>query len=160
MERLHDRATQEFDHTHEGTAVSQFRSPRASRPRRCIPRLESLENRDVPSGLVGDLKEEPPGPPPPPPPPPPLDLPRTGGIAVQSGSAVEVFVVNHTLNTVNLREKGDGKIQAEWDGGKVHTFSHVREFYVHSIAGPVELNVNGHPTAHFVHGTAKLPVTQ
>jgi len=52
-------------------------------------------------------------------------LPRTGGISVQSGTGVFVGVGQPTTNTAQVTDDGKGDVEADWNGGKVHSFSGV-----------------------------------
>jgi hypothetical protein len=50
-------------------------------------------------------------------------LPRTGGVSAQSGSTLAIGVGQPTTNSVQLTDDGKGDIQAEWNGGPVHSFT-------------------------------------
>jgi hypothetical protein len=50
-------------------------------------------------------------------------LPRTGGVSEQSGTVVGIGVGQRTTNTVQVTDLGQGGIEAEWNGGPVHTFT-------------------------------------
>jgi hypothetical protein len=52
-----------------------------------------------------------------------LHLPRTGGVSEQSGTFVGIGVGQRTTNTVQVTDDGQGDIQAEWNGGPVHSFT-------------------------------------
>jgi hypothetical protein len=52
-------------------------------------------------------------------------LPRTGGVSAQSGSMLAIGVGQPTTNSVQLTDDGKGEIQAEWNGGPVHSFTTV-----------------------------------
>ncbi len=52
-------------------------------------------------------------------------LPRTGGAAAQSGTTVGIGVGQPRTNTVQVTDDGQGGIQAEWNGGPVHSFTGV-----------------------------------
>ena len=55
-----------------------------------------------------------------------LRLPRTGGVSEQRGTVLGIGVGQPTTNTVQVTETGQGGIQAEWNGGPVHSFSGIR----------------------------------
>jgi len=50
-------------------------------------------------------------------------LPRTGGVSEQSGTVLGIGVGQRTTNTVHVTDDGQGGIQAEWNGGPVHSFT-------------------------------------
>ena len=50
-------------------------------------------------------------------------LPRTGGVSEQSGTVLGIGVGQPTTNTVQVTDDGQGGIQAEWNGGPVHSFT-------------------------------------
>ena len=50
-------------------------------------------------------------------------LPRTGGVSEQSGSVLSIGVGQPATNTVQVTDLGQGRIQAEWNGGPVHSFT-------------------------------------
>jgi hypothetical protein len=52
-------------------------------------------------------------------------LPRTGGVSAQTGSMLAIGVGQPTTNTVQVTDDGKGDIQAEWNGGPVHSFTTV-----------------------------------
>jgi hypothetical protein len=52
-------------------------------------------------------------------------LPRTGGVSAQTGSMLAIGVGQPTTNTVQLTDDGRGDVQAEWNGGPVHSFTTV-----------------------------------
>ena len=79
-----------------------------------------------------------------------VNLPRTGGIAVQSGSLLTVVLDNkvgqHGLDTVTVVDDGKGDIQVNWDGGPVHSFSGVSQIVIDSMPTQTEqvtLQLNG-----------------
>jgi hypothetical protein len=53
-------------------------------------------------------------------------LPRTGGVSEQSGTVLGIGVGQRRTNTVQATEDGQGGIQAEWNGGPVHSFTGIR----------------------------------
>ena len=55
-----------------------------------------------------------------------LRLPRTGGVSEQSGTVLGIGVGQPTTNTVQVTDDGQGGIQAEWNGGPVHSFTGIR----------------------------------
>ena len=55
-----------------------------------------------------------------------LHLPRTGGVSEQSGTILGIGVGQPTTNTVQVTDDGQGGIQAEWNGGPVHSFTGIR----------------------------------
>jgi hypothetical protein len=57
-------------------------------------------------------------------------LPRTGGVSAQTGSMVAIGVGQPKSNAVQITDDGAGDIQAEWNGGPVHTFSGVETMEV------------------------------
>jgi hypothetical protein len=52
-------------------------------------------------------------------------LPRTGGVSEQSGTILDIGVGQRTINTAQLTDDGQGGIQAEWNGGPVHSFTSI-----------------------------------
>jgi hypothetical protein len=50
-------------------------------------------------------------------------LPRTGGVSVQNGTVLGIGVGQPTTNTVQVTDDGKGNIQAEWNGGPVHSLT-------------------------------------
>jgi hypothetical protein len=50
-------------------------------------------------------------------------LPRTGGIFIQNGAALGIGVGQRHGNTVQISDDGAGDIQADWNGGPVHSFN-------------------------------------
>ncbi len=55
-----------------------------------------------------------------------LHLPRTGGVSEQRGTVLGIGVGQPTTNTVQVTETGQGGIQAQWNGGPVHSFTGIR----------------------------------
>ncbi len=55
-----------------------------------------------------------------------LHLPRTGGVSEQRGTVLGIGVGQLTTNTVQVTEEGQGGIQAQWNGGPVHSFTGIR----------------------------------
>jgi hypothetical protein len=54
---------------------------------------------------------------------PTISLPRTGGVAVQTGAVLSIAVAaKPTSSTLQITDDGAGDVTAEWDGGPVHTF--------------------------------------
>ena len=53
-------------------------------------------------------------------------LPRTGGVSEQSGTVLGIGVGQRKTNTVQVTEDGQGGIQAQWNGGPVHSFTGIR----------------------------------
>ncbi len=97
---------------------------------RVVPQLEILEARIAPVNKL---------PPPPLPPSPlpflPIELPRTGGVAIQTGSIVELNLLNTPLPSATLIvTDGLGDVALEWDGGPIHFFSGVSNIVVNSVA--------------------------
>jgi len=67
---------------------------------------------------------------------PPPTPPRTGGVAVQSGSvATALIVATPPKSTVAITDDGKGDFQVEWDGGAVHSFTGVKVLGV-EVEGP------------------------
>jgi hypothetical protein len=50
-------------------------------------------------------------------------LPRTGGVSEQSGTVLGIGVGQSKANTVQVTDDGQGHIQADWNGGPVHSLS-------------------------------------
>ena len=99
--------------------MSDRSSPQgSSSPKKFVPALNPLENRLVlsrticfPDGHCFIF--------------PDLTLPRTGGISVQNGSVLSIGVGQPTRNTAQVTDDGKGDIQAQWNGGPVHSFAGV-----------------------------------
>ncbi len=53
-------------------------------------------------------------------------LPRTGGVFEQSGAVLGIGVGQATTNTVQVADEGQGRIQAHWNGGSVHSLTGVQ----------------------------------
>ncbi len=51
--------------------------------------------------------------------------PRTGGLAVQSGSVVSCFVGEPKMNEVQVVDDGSGDVQMSWNSGQPHAFQGV-----------------------------------
>ena len=51
--------------------------------------------------------------------------PRTGGLAVQSGSVVSCFVGQPKMNEVQVVDDGKGDVQMSWNSGQPHSFQGV-----------------------------------
>jgi hypothetical protein len=91
--------------------------------------------------------------------PSPNRLPRTGGIFVQNGTVLDIGVGQPTTNTVQVTDDHAGHVQAEWNGGPVHSLTGVATIVVQAewarhnqitfnLTGPTALAVVSHtPTA-------------
>ena len=53
-------------------------------------------------------------------------LPRTGGVSVQSGTALTVGVGQRTTNTVVFQEDTAGNVSAEWNARPTHSFTNTQ----------------------------------
>ncbi|HEV3166455.1 MAG TPA: hypothetical protein VGZ22_20695 [Isosphaeraceae bacterium] len=53
-------------------------------------------------------------------------LPRTGGVPLQSGTALTIGVGQPKINTVQATFDGAGGAQVEWNGGPAHSFTGVQ----------------------------------
>jgi hypothetical protein len=53
-------------------------------------------------------------------------LPRTGGVSEQSGTVLGIGVGQPTSNTVQVTDEGHGGIQAQWNGGPVHSLTGIQ----------------------------------
>jgi hypothetical protein len=106
------------------------------------PSLEPLEDRTVPSALTDSFFTV-----------PPLQnhLPRTGGVAVQTGSVLAISLASqHGLNQLQITDDGKGDVQASWDGGPVHSFTGVNTIELFSKGGGIDdvnFNLTGPLTA-------------
>jgi hypothetical protein len=60
----------------------------------------------------------------------PLNVRRTSGVGVQSGSVLTVTVNKSTTNTVEISNDGGGAVAVEWNGGRVHPFTGVSTIVV------------------------------
>jgi hypothetical protein len=91
--------------------------------RKFVPDVNPLENRfllsgpDARGGSTGgdDL---------------PRLLPRTGGVFVQTGSELGIGVGQPTTNAVQVTDVHTGNVQAEWNGGPVHSLTGVKMIFV------------------------------
>jgi hypothetical protein len=54
------------------------------------------------------------------------------GIAVQTGTVLSISVNMPTTNTVQVTDDGAGDVQADWNGGAVHSFNGVDTVHVHT----------------------------
>jgi hypothetical protein len=58
---------------------------------------------------------------------PTVSLPRTGGVAVQTGALLSIAVAAQPASsTLHITDDGAGNVTAEWDGGPVHRFHGVK----------------------------------
>jgi hypothetical protein len=82
--------------------------------RKFAPGVNALENRTLLSSASHELpiRWDP-------------NLPRTGGISVQSGTVVSIGVGQPQGNTVQINDNEAGDVQGEWNGGPVHSFTGV-----------------------------------
>ena len=82
-----------------------------------------------------------------------IRLPRTGGVALQSGTTLTVGVGQRTTNTVLATLDGVGGAQVEWNGRPVHSFTGVEATLV-QIGGASRDEVTFHLTNPRTRGTA------
>ena len=77
-----------------------------------VPEVNALEARNLPSAVIprGDSIVWHPNP------------PRTGGIAVQSGSVLSCFVGQTRENVVQVTDDGKGDVAMSWNFGQPHSF--------------------------------------
>jgi hypothetical protein len=95
--------------------MSERSSDQPSSPsRKFAPDVNPLENRVLLSSVNHELDIV-----------FPRHLPRTGGIFVLSGSAVGIGVGQPQGNTVQVTDDGAGNVEAEWNGGPVHSFTSI-----------------------------------
>jgi hypothetical protein len=94
--------------------------PRPGNRRQLAPEVTPLENRALmslvlkpPGGIVF-----------------PVHLPRTGGIFIQNGAALGIGVGQRQGNTVQISDDGAGGIQADWNGGPLHSFNGISTIIV------------------------------
>lgn len=59
-----------------------------------------------------------------------VNIRRTSGAAVQSGSMLAVTVNKPTTNILEISNNGAGAVEVEWNGGAVHSFSGVATIVV------------------------------
>jgi hypothetical protein len=57
-------------------------------------------------------------------------LPRTGGVSVQTGSELGIGVGQPTTNTVQVTDDHAGNVQAQWNGGPLHSFTGVKTIFI------------------------------
>jgi hypothetical protein len=57
-------------------------------------------------------------------------LPRTGGVFVQSGSALDIGVGQRTTNMVQVTDNHAGNVQAQWNGGPNHVLTGVTTTFI------------------------------
>jgi hypothetical protein len=77
-------------------------------------------------------------------------LPRTGGVSEQSGSVVSIGVGQPTTNAVQVTDLGQGGIQAEWNGGPVHSFTGISSSIIQtgrSRRNQITFNLTGSRTS-------------
>ena len=65
--------------------------------------------------------------------------PRTGGLAVQSGSVLSCFVGQPRMNTVNVVEDGMRDVQMTWNSGQPHSFAEVSTSVIQAERAPTNL---------------------
>jgi len=58
--------------------------------------------------------------------------PKHGGVAVQTGTVLNVTVDSPRTNTVQITDVGAGDIQVAWNGGTVHSFTGVTTIVVNA----------------------------
>jgi hypothetical protein len=80
-------------------------------------------------------------------------LPRTGGRALQSGTALTVGVGQPTVNKAVIQGVGASNATAEWNGRKVHSFADVDATLI-QIGGATRDKVTFHLTNPRTSGTA------
>jgi hypothetical protein len=89
-------------------------------------------------------------------------LPRTGGVPIQSGTALTIGVGQPKSNAVQLTLDGAGGAQAEWNGGPVHSFTGVQDTLVQigrARFNQVTFNLNGPRTGGTSFATGLLATT-
>jgi hypothetical protein len=57
-------------------------------------------------------------------------LPRTGGVSIQTGSELGIGVGQPTRNTVQVTDDHTGDVQAQWNGGPLHSFMGVTTTFI------------------------------
>jgi hypothetical protein len=57
-------------------------------------------------------------------------LPRTGGVFVQTGSELGIGVGQPTTNTVLVTDDRAGHVQAQWNGGPLHSLTGVTTTFI------------------------------
>jgi hypothetical protein len=113
----------------EGTTMSDHSSDRSHGPaRQFVPDVTLLEDRQLLSTTVtfpdGHTFVV-----------PDIQLPRTGGVAVQTGAALRIGVAdNPSFSTLQITTDGAGNVVTRWDNGAVHVFHGVRAI-VASVGG-------------------------
>ena len=55
-----------------------------------------------------------------------VHLPRTGGVSVQKGTVLSIGVGQVRGNTLNVTDDGNGDVQAEWNGGPLHSLTGIK----------------------------------
>jgi hypothetical protein len=78
-----------------------------------------------------------------------LRLPRTGGVSEQSGTVLGIGVGQSKTNNVHVTDDGQGGIQAEWNGGPVHSFTGIRSSVIQterSRSNQITFNLTGSRT--------------
>jgi hypothetical protein len=79
-----------------------------------------------------------------------LRLPRTGGVFEQSGTVLDIGVGQPTRNTVQVTDEGQGRIQAEWNGGPVHSLTRVEATVIQTQrarSNQITFKLNGRRTS-------------
>lgn len=60
----------------------------------------------------------------------PRILPRTGGVFVQTGSELGIGVGQPTTNTVQVTDDHAGNVQAQWNGGPLHSLTGITTTFI------------------------------
>jgi hypothetical protein len=96
--------------------------------RKFVPDVNQLESRFLLSSIAQTDVQDPTGPAPPWSIPP--ILPRTGGVFVQTGSVLKIGVGQRTTNTVQVTDDQAGDVQAQWNGGPVHSLTGITTTFI------------------------------
>jgi hypothetical protein len=70
---------------------------------------------------------------------PNLEIRRTSGSAVQTGSVLTVTVDRRMTNTVEISDDGGGAVEAKWNGGAAHSFTGVDKIVVDTLNAKKDL---------------------
>jgi hypothetical protein len=65
-----------------------------------------------------------------------INLPRTGGVSMQTGSILGIGVAQPTTNMVHVTDNGRGSFTAEWNGRPTHSFTGITATVVQAESAP------------------------
>jgi Bacterial cellulose synthase subunit len=79
-----------------------------------------------------------------------MHLPRTGGASAQTGTVLGIGVGQPKTNTVQVTADGEGNVQAEWNGGPVHSLTGIKSTVIETErarTNQITFNLTGQRTS-------------